>query len=530
MLPARMNGIERTYDLLATTSNRAAVRVLAPALGSQDGSIRGRAIEALLRRGVVASGRVLIEAWDKLDPDDRLRMIRSSAALEPALRAVLGGNDERLIQSAVDMVSTLEIVRLFPELVRFAETAGERVTQRLAVRGVLHFVENLGTINSGGPQMRLSRTLMLRELAGSLNRYRVHYQDELVDAYLAACTWEDRDFIQVFQRHDETRALLVRRMRDSKHPGVIDLLARALNRPRLAPDLQRLLAERIDDSLGFRIIDIVGINPKRNVIRNLVSFGFPAACRFPAPVLDTLTREQRLAHAMALGFSEPDPFRRVRIAVSAVAAVSNIDLTGVRTLLQKTEPLASGRLLAAALHLARRSRFARAAEGSDDNPLASPSDQAGRDAELLDRIAGLIQSGPKTLQGALLHLVKPLTVATIMPELERLEPASQKRLCQVVRTVDPDALETIRDRLRHPVMTRRVQATHAAVAMGAIDVLREELIRLALHDHREGRIAAIGALGHGKHRAIEQALRDLVAGPEGPIRDAAWGALLEVTQ
>jgi hypothetical protein len=87
--------------------------------------------------------------------------------------------------------------------------------------------------------------------------------------------------------------------------------------------------------------------------------------------------------------------------------------------------------------------------------------------------------------------------------------------------IDPKALDQVRDGLRHPVLTNRLDAIAMADALGAVDMLGDAFTHIAREDHQEARIRAAEAMATASSDETMQLLKEMLKLPPCPVRDAA---------
>jgi hypothetical protein len=113
----------------------------------------------------------------------------------------------------------------------------------------------------------------------------------------------------------------------------------------------------------------------------------------------------------------------------------------------------------------------------------------------------------------------------MLHRFDSLRPRTRRKLGRVVMRVDPDALDRIRDALRHPVLKNRLAAIATADAFAAVDLLAESFAHISREDHQEARIRAAKVMSNAESEQTLAMLREMVQLPESPVRDAAVEAL-----
>ncbi len=138
-----MQGLELTYQTLATTRNEAAVDVLIAALDDSNPANRRRALGALLSRTEPRASQQVLENWDKLNADD-LRVLRPKKTwLADTIDKALRGKGEAVL-TAVIAAEGLELTTVLPQLTLLAESSASRDIQQRASQAVIAIVQSLG--------------------------------------------------------------------------------------------------------------------------------------------------------------------------------------------------------------------------------------------------------------------------------------------------------------------------------------------------------------------------------------------------
>ncbi len=92
---------------------------------------------------------------------------------------------------------------------------------------------------------------------------------------------------------------------------------------------------------------------------------------------------------------------------------------------------------------------------------------------------------------------------------------------QVVLEIDPDAIDRVRDALRHPVLTKRLDAIAMADALGVVDLLYDSFAHITREDHQEARMRAAEAMAEAHSDETLSLLLEMIDLPECPVRDTA---------
>ena len=501
-----MPGIDLTYRTLARTRNEAAIEVLRLATLDPDPAVRSRALESLLERDEFRCRQLVLARWKDLADRDRKMVSGRARWLEPAVSAALEGGG--LVSAAVDVASKTEMFGMLPKLIAVAE-GGDAATGEKAVIAVTTMAESLGGEARRDHDRASLRGPALHRLGSLVRRATDETDPRLIDAFLAIATWSDGELRDLLDE-ETTRARLLRRLATSERQPVLQLLAGFVRRRDMPSTVAAVIAARSDDGFRDVLLATVGGNPGETVFKNLQRVGTPACCKRPDGFWERLGPDSRAGLAHVAAATYVDPVRAMPLACRlAEEGGRGGDRAATNVLGRFQIPDADIWLRAAGT----------VAEG---DPRRIRADE---NARLLERLIRLLDRPYPPLVNQIRRLLRPLHAEQALPRFERLRPRSRRRLGRVVRMVDPDAIDQIRERLRHPVLAQRLEAIAAAESLAAVDDLLGPLSMIAQGDHQEARRRAAQALGEAEGEASLMILKQMAEYPDSAIRDAAVAAL-----
>ncbi|WP_153557113.1 hypothetical protein [Roseimaritima sediminicola] len=535
-----MNGLERTFQFLETAPQDPVLEVLRPALRTHQAVVRRRALETIVRRDEPEGYELVIDLWDQFDGEARARLADAPAGLAAALQTVLEGQDDARLLRALEMMVTLRSFGLVPAVIDVAESYASQPVRVLAQRTVFDLASEIGAEARQDRDRPLVRRPLQRALATSVLRYPVHQQDRLVDALLSCCGPNDSELLTLLAPGTDTREVLLRRLATSREAAVTELLAAMVHRQRLCSELEERIAERSDAVFARQLLASIGDKFSGHTRRNLALMGLPRCFQPEHLEPQTLSRHDRLTLALVYAVSDRDSVRALTRLLDALESLDQdaSELAGplMQTLLRF--PVLDKDLLlraAASPGLAAAERAAQVAE-----PAAEPAAQvAERVAQVAERAVQVEEPAVRLLRRAihalaedrspyakpLRRIFSPLSAAAVMGQWDELRMATRRRIGRVVLQIDPQAIATVTDRLRHPVLGRRLEGILAAVALEVVDDVCEPLLRMVANDHLEARVRALDALKFATDESSYRLLLQLSEGPVGAIRDAALEAL-----
>jgi len=243
-----MQGLQLTYETLGETRNEAAVDVLLAALDDADADNRASALTSLLLRKEPRAPEQVLENWSKLSPDD-LSLLRSnkdwmSASVEQAL-----GKTEPEALTAIEAAEVLGLTSTIKPLILMAESSASREVKRRSGEAVIQLVRPLGEAARDDRNQPTVRSPVQAALADSVRRFKMHRNEQLVDAFLLVSTWSDSKLLQLINAGGRDTKLLCDRFTHSEESGILDLLAGSVRRKSIPRELAQIVQSRPDEQL-----------------------------------------------------------------------------------------------------------------------------------------------------------------------------------------------------------------------------------------------------------------------------------------
>lgn len=504
-----MQGLNLTYDTLGNTRNEAAVDVLLAALSDEDSATRRHALNGFLSRQEEKSPEQVLAHWHLLQPDD-LRILRPrnkwiAKAIEKALRQ--SGEE---VDRAIDAATSIGLHSAIPQLAMLAESSGSRAQRMKATDAVIELVEPLGRNARADRDQPTVRNPVLARLADSVRRFSMHKNHKLIDAFLLLVTWGDADFRQLLSEKSAQLDLLAKRLRDSQLAGINDLVAGFLRRRNIPDPISAIIQER--DQVEFRdaLLRTVGNEPSATVIRNLNGLGLPQSCVGGESLMREIPAEYRSALTHIYAATDHDPLDKLHVIATAVECGGPAVAPTAAICLSRSEIPSAKIWMRAAVPVANGDQ-----EAIESDP----------NARLLQRLIDLLDHPEPGLVRGVRHVLSPLHAEEMLDRFESLRPRSRRKIGKIVMMIDPDAIDRIRDALRHPVLKNRLAAIATADALAAVDLLCDSFTHISRQDHQEARIRAADVMASANGEVTLDLLREMVDLPESPVRDAAVDAL-----
>jgi HEAT repeat protein len=514
-------GLSTTLQLLATTSNEAAVRVLNAALDSPHAAIREGALSAILSRRSPAGHREVLRRLDAVDERSRAIIEEHRGRMTQALRdAVLSGDRQLCINGCRAAVWFREY-DLIPPLINVLEDPSHP-NRELAAGTLLELVHVLyGELadphdDGARPDRDLVRRHVIGSLERSIQRFPGHGRREILQAYLLLV---GRDSV-VLKRllddpHHPAFLALVDVLSKSEAAGVIGLLLAFLDDPRAPSAALAVVAKRSDLRFLRYLLRKIGREPTTAVKQNLKRIESVAWLQDGAPALDPLddaAQHAAVRLAMISGIPRPQAF----------SVVKHFLLSG--------KP--GGRRAAAEalneFHGAEANALVlKALEDKDPQVKASVLAQLRHRGIVgaLPRLVEMVDSGHAVVRRAARASLDEFTFDRFLAAFDALDDEVRASTGTLVKKVDRQTIPQLKAEMQSQVRARRLRALTVAQVIGAVEPL-EETILGHLHDSDHMvRAEAARALARGRLPCSRKALEEALTDPSATVQEAARESL-----
>jgi len=504
-----VQGQELTYEILGTSTNEAAIDVLIAALDDPDATTRRLALCALTSRNEARAAELVLQNWSKLRPDD-LRILRPKKKwLSGAVAAALE-SDGSLTLTAISATKTLQLTEVISPLAVLAESSKRCEIKQQATAAIIRIVEPLGENARRDRGSSLIRGPVHARLADSIRRFPMHRNPQMVDAFLIASCWADASLREFLNDGSPEFEVICQRLEKCAHPGIEELLAGFVRRRNVDDQILTIVQSRDQETFRDALLRTIGPEPSATTLKNLQQIGLPRSLRGGEAVASAVSSKHRAALIHAYASSCSDSIE----ALHTIAAI--VELGG-----SKCEAAAASAL--PHVEVPDTDFWMRAALPVADND--QQAIQQDRNASLLKRLINLLDHPEPGVRRAVQGVLQPMHADAMIGRFESLRPRSRRRLGRVVMMVDPDALQRVRDALRHPVLEQRLKAIAMADALAAVDLLSDSFEHIAREDHQQARIRAAGVMGDAEGEITRGLLEEMLSLPACPVRDAAAAAI-----
>lgn len=269
------SGLKKTFEVLTTSRNEASLPLLLSAFESAEPGIFDRALQALVSRRYRTGHSAVIARWHELNDAQREMVDQGRGKMNTALRDALLSDDEQQFRNACEIMVRFHEFDMVTALVNLAEDKSRKHSAE-ATTLVLEMVNLLSELVHGRRDAAdrrdpmLLRSRVMEGLERSVERYRTHQCDELIEAFVilggTTCNLL-RNIID--DPHHACYMTVVHTLSTSQSVGVLELLLSflSLDHPSLAT--LTVVSRRSDETFLRKLFDFLNGDLPGKVKRNL---------------------------------------------------------------------------------------------------------------------------------------------------------------------------------------------------------------------------------------------------------------------
>jgi len=520
-----LNSLALTFEHLATTENEAASGVLIAALDHSDRSVAEGAFQAVLRRKSAQALEEVVRRWHTLSDRWKQMAAQRPGVLTSALRTAFHSTDEQLMRNAADAAVSLADYELGA---LFAQSVSDRLPlrRRIACQAVLNLAESLydelhgeQRVSPGRRDPHRVREFMVGSLEVPVTSYREHRFREILEAFLLLAPRESATLRHLLQDAQEpSHEPLCDQLLRSTRPGVMRLLLATLDDPHAPLAPLRIVGRRCD--VGFF----------RQLCRKIVEDHSPHLETNLARI-DSLawTNDPKLTLLDSLGEAE-QPGAVLMVARTRIPPDEKLHV--LEHLLAHGQPL--GRQAAA------RAMFDAYGKKADwlvlsliTNTCPLVQAEAAQRVRLYDipdgvsMLVDLLDSPHDEVQAAAREALSEFKLPRFLQSFDSLSESARYSTGNLVKRVDPNAVDELRAELAVPGRVRRLRALQVVGVLGFAPKLVSVLQELCNDEAPPVRLEAIRLLGKCDGPEVRRMLRQLLADQSPAIQQAAEQSLQE---
>lgn len=517
-------GLRKTFDLLATTGNEAAVPVLVAALDSAQAEVQEAALRAILDRRSLFGQTALVRRLHAVDDHWREIIRENHGGMAHALRNAVLDTDRQMCLNGCQAILWFREYDLIPALVNALEDESNPNTG--LVTGTLLELADLLYEELALPRDERQRRdpQRMRELIGgslelSVQRYARHKRREIVEVFLLLAQRENPTLRRILSEpHHSSYLAMVEVLLRSERPGVMRLLLSFLEDPNPPSTALTTLARRGSRKFVGHLLRKIGFVPTPLVLHNLRRIESIPWARPDEGLIDQLDDAEQ--HSL--------------VKLLCASAVRRGDVfAALAHLARRGRP--GGRLAAleamTEFHGVEANQLVAAALDDQDPLVQAEAVRQLRQRALPGSLARLIEmaeSPQPAVREAVREALGEFRFPRFLHSFDLLDDETRRSTGALVLKIDPQAPAQLIDEMRSQLRTRRLRAVAVASAMEAVPRVERSLRKLLSDEDHIVRIEAARALAASDSTETRAALAETLTDNSVLVRQAAQQSLEDI--
>jgi HEAT repeat protein len=521
------DALDKTWNILTNTPNRAAVAVLLSALKSRHIEIRLGAIRSLVLRRSVEGHTEIIRRFTSFGELEQAELadavLHSAHHLKSALHDAVLAEHVELCENACHVILLGKVYDTLPTLVKAAENRSHRHSDQAAAT-LVQLARVLHQEISGESHQRTCDPFFMRRhvlvsLERSLNQYHVHHRVEIVDAFLHLVPQDNAMLALILNdpRHS-CHQPIVASLSTSAVTPILNLLSEMLQDAQSPGCILQIIANRQDRKFLNHLLGRVGLPMSLRVAQNmkrLTSIAWLQQGREVLPHLEGPAQAAAVEFATASNINHGDVFQLLSFLLKRGSPQGR--RASCQALARFSDPPADQLILAA---LQDPDPSVKAAAIRQLRPRRLPG--------AMEKLVSLLDSPAAEVRDAARSSLSEFSFFRYQSLFESLEPAARRTTGKLVRKVDPMAVRRLAEMLNSPSVATKRRAIEMVAAMNAANDVCDDLIGLVEDPDLGLRTSAVAALGHSTSANALAALRKAESDPQRAVRDAAQKSVEQV--
>lgn len=495
-----------TWEVLRNSRNHAVVRTLATGLSSTRPEIRLKSLEALAARSETSAATALVQHWEKYDDRD-LKFLRVHGdKLAKSCQSLITTGSPTEQRFALAAIAALGITNAIGGVLELVLQRKHPLNQQ-AIDCMMGLCDRSGQLARNNQDLPSRRDVLRETLFNALVMFHEHKSQAVVDAWLVLAHWDDSEQRGLISDpRMDAYPVVMRRLAESKHPSVLQLLAGYLGR----------------STTPKRVIEIA---QQRTELELLIE----AARRLTDDELGPVLRHlRRLPMFVCLkqwdGNLEKTPFdvaRRFWLLAAASSEDHQLVLSGaIRLSMNGT---VEGRKVAAEiLKNCRPLKLEDSVAALQEGLVDGLGEGLG---QTLQQVAQWCTSPSLVLKRAALEFFREFTLDGLLNQIRIWPTQMCKAMAQLVKSLDDAIPEALERHLDSPAPKRRIAALQAAQMLECAEEITNSLLPLLEDSNLEVRVRTIDLLAAMGYAPLESMIPTLLNDASTDIQDAANRAI-----
>lgn len=522
------NSLQTTFEVLAQTLNPAAADVLVAALDVPDDQVQALAVDALVKRRPPHGIVELIRRLPTLAPPIRQLVDKPGTDLGRGLRDALFSRDAQLLENSLELVRRLGVYGELPTLVGLLQMPN--VPERAAIEATIFALVNrlFEQLQFGreGDETALYlrdadrvRHQMLATLTSAAYHYPTHRCREVLEGMLILSDPENihlKKFLR--EAADEARGVTAELLGSSRHPGVMGLIVDSMTQNYPLAAALAAFEKRTDPEF---ICHLLRHWPRKLTVfqqknfREIRKVAWLDADGAHLDAIPPALHRTLIAFVMTTGLTQPEKLAVLEWMVRCGSPEGRLAATDVLVDLEddKVQEVVLESL---------------ESDEPDVQAWATGQLRTWAIPNAMELLVARLDSPIPEVQTAARSELAGFNIFRAIELFDHLDSRMQLAVGKLVRKIDPDTIQKLKEELRNVIRRKRIRAARAALAMNLHLEVVEAILAMARDSDNLVRRTAAEVLGKIASRDAVDMLHELAHDASPRVRDAATSALAEI--
>ncbi len=504
--------VEKTIQFLLKSSSPSVLPVLLAALDrTLPVLLHEEIVTAIIKLNNKKGHQELIRRFQTFKKPVKQRMSEERILLSNALQQGISSQDEERIIDCLELIRFAEIDSQLPTLIKLI-SENKPLAEAEMVETFLDLISSLYEKQQQKNPAISSRIKKVQQFLSEvcLQFERLSNKDAILKAVLILGTPNHLTIQTILtQENSECCQMALRLLKESKHPGIMQLLVDSFSTNYPSSQLMKLLQAREDINFIIHLLRWLPKDPngiQRGNFSQIQSLDWLTSS---TGQLEMVPHELQEALARLISFLGL-PTETKRSLQEWVIRNGTPSARSVATdVLSKLEPEKTQQILQNALN-------------SKDEEVQAWSVGQLRSQNVPDAmktLLGCLEDDSEKVRNAARNELQGFNLDIVISSIDKLSPAVCQKVGKLLRKIDPDIAQKLDAELRHPVYHRRLQVIRAVRLLGMTSLVKQTLYEFLEDDEVPIRRLSIETLATDPTEETVDALKKMTNDSNPRVRE-----------
>lgn len=504
--------VEKTIRFLLKSGSPSVLPVLIAALDrSLPTSLLEEVVTAIIKLNNKKGHRELIHRFQTFKKPVKQRISEERVLLSHALQQGISSQDEERIIDCLELIRFAEIDSQLPILIKLISEK-KPLAEAEMLETFLDLVSSLNEKQQKKDPAISSRIKKVQQFLSEvcLQFEKLSNKDAILKAVLILGT-PNHLTIQTLlaQKNSECCQMALRLLKESKHPGIMQLLVDSFSTNYPSSQLIKLLQARKDINFIIQLLRWLPKDPNRIQRGNFSRIQSLEWLTLSTEQLEMVPHELQEPLARLISFlglpTETKRSLQEWIIRNGTPSARNV----ATDVLSKLEPEKAQQILQNALN-------------SKDEEVQAWSVGQLRSQNIPDAmktLIGCLEDDSEKVRDAARNELQGFNLDFVISNINKLSPTVCQKVGRLLKKIDPDIAQKLDAELRHPIYHRRLQAIRAIQLLGIAPLVMQRLYEFLEDDDVPIRRLSAEILATDPTEETLDALKKLTSDPSPRVRE-----------